>query len=126
MRYKISTVEKKMVIEVETYRHESGKEIMFSRLWRWGVAYSDEPIEIPADYDPEEGINIFDSFSIDDSEEDDCCIDDLIFSSEIDEKEQEALEEAYYEDGFEGLENLGFQQWDREVIYKGELQVEEV
>ena len=126
MGYKLSTVENKCVYESERYVNESGQQIIFSRLWRWGTAYSDDSIEIPDDYDPEEGIDIYDEFDLTDSEEDDCCVEELIFSSDIDSIQEKKLLNAYEKDGFEGLDVLGFHPLDREVIYKGELNIEEI
>ena len=126
MAYKLSTIDSKCVHESERYINESGQQIIFSRLWRWGIAYSDDPIEIPDDYDPEEGIDIFDEFNLTDSEEDDCCVEELIFSPDIDSQQEEKLLKAYEKDGFEGLDALGFHSIDREIIYKGELNIDEI
>jgi hypothetical protein len=126
MGYKLSTVDSKCVHESERYVNESGQQIIFSRLWRWGIAYSDDPIEIPDDYDPEEGVDIYDEFNLSDSEEDDCCVEELIFSPDIDSKQEKKIMKAYEKDGFEGLDALGFHPLDREVIYKGELNIDEI
>ena len=126
MRYKLSTVDSKCVHESERYINESGQQIIFSRLWRWGVAYSDDLIEIPDSYDLEEGLDIYDEFDITDSEEEDCCIEELIFSPDIDSKYQQKLLDEYESNGVVGLDILGFHPLDREITYTGTLAIEEI
>lgn len=128
--YTVRALNKKSTIEIETWAHEKDFNKSFTKElgWRSGSfkvrMLKDEMEEIPKDSED----NQFYPYSYDDSElieTWDGCWEDFNFSeSTITEEEQAQIEGAWQEESYEGLENLGYQQVETDVILVGPLEFE--
>jgi len=123
MPYKVSTIEKKSVIEKNFYVKD-GKSFYIEQGYRWGYFTTDEKPDLD-DYDPEEGLMIY-QYDVDDHSFDDGCWIEFYYDDEITDEEREAIENAWEEDWYEGLNNLGWQDDEYEVWFRGELEVEDL
>lgn len=121
--YKVSTVEKKNVVEKESFTKD-GKFAIIKQGYRWGYFTTDEKPDLE-NYDSEEGLMIYDYDVVDHSFDDGCWI-DFEYDDELTEEEQAAFENAFNEDWYEGVEAAGWEQDETEVIFYGELEVEEI
>ncbi len=121
MPYKVSTVDKKSVVEKEYYVKD-GKTAIIKQGYRWGYFTTDEEPDLE-NYDPEEGLMIY-NYDVDDHSFDDGCWIEFDYDEEMTEEECEAFETAYEEDWYEGLDAAGWEAGDSEVIFYGELLVE--
>ncbi len=121
MPYKISTVEKKSVIEKNFYEKD-GKTFYIEQGYRWGYFTTNEKPDLE-DYDPSEGLMIY-QYDVDDHSFDDGCWIEFHYDDKITEEEREQIENAWEEDWYEGLNNLGWQDDEYEVWFLGDLEVE--
>ena len=123
--YKISTQEKKSIVHVETYTKTiDGEEceVKIEQTWRWGyVIISD--VEDAIDPANPDGLMVTD-YSIDDQDLDDGCSLWFYFSDNTPEEARELFESAWDEEGYSGIEDLGWNQWDTEICFHGPLDVE--
>jgi hypothetical protein len=121
--YKISTIEKKNVIEKNFYVKDD-LSFTIEQCYRWGYFTTSEKPDME-NYDPEEGMMIYDN-DVDDHSFDDGCWIDFIYDDEITEEEREKIEAAWDEDWYEGINELGWKEDDSEVWFYGELEVEDL
>ena len=123
MRYKISTVDKKSVIEKNFYSKED-KSFYIEQGYRWGYFVTEDPVDVE-ELRAEDELMIYDYDVVDHSFDDGCWI-DFHYDDEITEEEREAIETAWEEDWYEGIEALGWSEGDSEVWFLGQLEVEEL
>lgn len=123
MPYKVSTIEKKSVIEKNFYVKDD-KTFYIEQGYRWGYFTTNEKPDLD-DYDPEEGLMIY-QYDVDDHSFDDGCWIEFYYDDEITDEEREAIENAWEEDWYEGLNALGWQDDEYEVWFRGDLEVEEL
>lgn len=127
-RYKLSTNEKKSVVEFETWRNsETGQQFIIENGWRWGNWYFESDTEPNINLDAGDGVDPFSlGYDIDDHDYDDGCWVFFQFPEGFDTELAEKIEAAYEEDSFDGLSQLGFEHWDTDVSVSGELLLEKV
>ena len=123
MKYKVSTNEKKSVIEKNFYEKD-GKTFYIEQGYRWGYFTTADKPDLE-NYDPEEGMLIYD-YDVDDHSFDDGCWIEFYYDDEVTDEEREAIESAWEEDWYEGLNALGWEDDEYEVWFRGELVVEEL
>ena len=123
MKTKVSTVEKKSVIE-KNFFTKDGKTFYIEQGYRWGYFVTEDEVDLES-IDPEEGLMIYDYDVIDHSFDDGCWI-EFHYDDELDQDERDAIETAWEEDWYGGLENLGWMEDETEVWFLGELTKEEV
>ena len=123
MKYKISTVDKKSVVE-KNFFEKDGKSFYIEQGYRWGYFVTEDPVDVE-ELRAEEELMIYDYDVVDHCFEDGCWI-DFTYDDEIDQDDRDAIETAWEEDSYEGIENLGWHEDDSEVWFLGQLEVEEV
>jgi len=124
MRYKISTVDKKSVVETNEWTKDSHS-IRFETLWGWGwVEVTTKPNL--SKYDEDEGIDILDEFDPVDQELSGDGGGDVEYSESMSDADIEEVEAILEEDGESGLLEAGWEPGDREVIFRGPLKVEKI
>lgn len=123
--YKISTNEKKSIVEVETFTKTVGDqtyEVKIEQTWRWGwVIISD--VEDTIDPENPDGLLVTD-YSIDDQTFDDGCSLWFTYSDNVPDEEKELFESAWDDEGYCGIEDIGWSSWDTEIAFHGPLEVE--
>jgi len=114
-QYKKSAIEKQ-------YWYKDGKEIIRIEGYRWGVwtCDSDEKPEIDLANEDEYRIGS-DDYEWEMEEMLDGCWADWVFPEDMDDDEQEDIEDAWNEDFFEGLEELGWSLDETEYIIEGPI-----
>ena len=123
MRYKISTIDKKSVIEKNFYEKD-GKSFWIEQGYRWGYFVTQDPVDVE-DLKTKDELMIYD-YDVEDHSFDDGCWIHFYYDDEISEEEREAIESAWEEDWYEGFENLDWSEGESEVWFLGPLEVEEV
>ena len=123
MPYKISTIEKKSVVEKNFYVKDD-KTFYIEQGYRWGYFTTDEKPDLE-NYDPNIGLMIYE-YDVDDHSFDDGCWIEFYYDDEITEEEREQIENAWEEDWYEGIEASGWSEGDSEVWFHGELEVEDL
>ena len=123
MKYKISTIDKKCVIEKNFYEKD-GKTFYIEQGYRWGYFETEDPIDVEELKNNDE-LMIYKYDVIDHCFNDGCWI-EFYYDDEITEEEREAIESAWEEDSYEGIEGLGWYDDEYEVWFLGPLEVEEV
>lgn len=123
MKYKISTVDKKSIIEKNFYEKD-GKTFHIEQGYRWGYFETEDPIDIEELKNNDE-LMIY-KFDVTDHCFSDGCWIEFYYDDEITEEEREAIEAAWEEDSYEGIEGLGWYDDEYEVWFLGPLEVEEV
>jgi len=119
----LKTQHKKNAIEKQHW-YKDGVEIIRTEGYRWGTFYceSDEQPEI--DLVNEDGYRIgSDDYEWELEELDDGCYADWEFPDDMDEDEQEKIQEAWDEEFYEGLEELGWSCDDTDYILEGPLEL---
>ena len=122
MTWRVSNREKKNVTQIETY---SNGELTATREvgWRWGKwKYDAKPDLSIYKEDLQHDVNDFGDVT--DGDLDDGCWEIWNWPADMDTDEIERLEEIYYEEGDEGLENEGWSFDDSETFVTGPLDVE--
>ena len=119
----LKTLHKKSAIEKQFWCKD-GKVIIREEGYRWGEFYceSDEQPDIdlanPDDYNLGESDYDWELTSLDDG-----CWSDWTFPEDMSEEEQEEIENAWDEDHFEGMEELGWTNDDTDYIFQGPLEL---
>ena len=124
--YKVSTLDKKSIVETYIFHKTIDGELYEARCeqtWRWG--YSTISGVEKDSIDTENP----DSFVVTDYETEDGDLDDGValwfyYSDNVTQEMREQFEAAWEDSWFEGVENLGWEQWDRELVFYGPLEVE--
>jgi hypothetical protein len=119
----LKTLHKKSAIERQ-YWVKDGKTIIREEGYRWGTFYceSDEKPEIDLVNDGDYEIGQ-DDYEWELEELDDGCWADWEFPDDMTEEEQEEVTDAWDEDFFEGLEELGWTCDETEYILQGPLEL---
>jgi hypothetical protein len=125
MTWRVSTREKKNVVEVELWEKD-GLVARREHGWRWGrFDYDEKPEVIGLDWETNEnGVDAFFLGDIQDHSMDDGCWQEWTWPEEMDPEECERLEEIYNEEFDEGLENEGWSSTDTEYWLHGPLDLE--
>jgi hypothetical protein len=128
MWYKVSTVEKKLAVQIETYHYtdDDGKfwEFQMENGYRWGFA------TIECDDIPEQAEDPYnDGFVVSDYEMEDIDLDDgcwmfYHFPAAMPDELKEKIEKIWDEDGYTGFEEYGIDMWECDTIFYGPLEVE--
>ena len=119
----LKTQHKKSAIEKQ-YWYKDGKQIVRTEGYRWGTFYceSDEQPEI--DLVNEDGYRIgSDDYEWELDNLDDGCYADWEFPEDMSEEEQEKITEAWDEEFYDGLEELGWNCDDTDYILEGPLEL---
>lgn len=120
---RISTVYKKRIVELVTYKKDSGT-ILISRTYRFGHIDTDQVIEFPQDYSPDQGINVLQHFSPTDHALLDCCTEEIEFHNvHVDDKSEITSSEL---DLASAVEANGFLEFDNAWWFYGPLRFERV
>jgi hypothetical protein len=125
-------VNKKSIEEV-MYWEKDGKTVFFRQGWRGGsvtvTTADDKAPEIDLDSDELSVYDLYDDHIVDvelDSFWDGCWGEWDWAVSGLTEEEQQEIEEAWDDNGYEGVEDLGWNQTDTEVYFYGELSLERI
>lgn len=119
----LKTQHKKSAVEKQ-YWYKDGKQIVRIEGYRWGTFYceSDEQPEI--DLVNEDGYRIgSDDYEWELESLDDGCYADWEFPEDMSEEEQEKITEAWEEEFYDGLEELGWSCDDTDYILEGPLEL---
>lgn len=124
--YKISTEEKKSICQEEIFtRTVDGVdyEVRMEQWWRWGYVIISGVEKDEIDPTNPNGLLVTD-YSIEDQDLDDGVSLWFNFSENTPDEMKEEFEAAWDEDGYSGIEDLGWSQWDTEMTFCGPLNVE--
>lgn len=118
IRYKIEPLEKKSIVQTTTFKKG---EISISReeTYRWGYAIVEANKK---DLTKQDEIVVSDYDMIDHSYED-CSALFWDYPDDLSDSDREAIENAYEEDGDDGLEKLGWNYFDSEDKIIGPLKI---
>jgi len=128
MAWKVSTIEKKSVTEVETWRNDAGEILKHIIGWRWGawIVNDDEKPDLSG-YDEEEGM---DPYSLGDDVQldsmDDGVYEDWEYPASWKKKDIRKFEKLWDEEWHEAPGMMGLQEDDTEYWVRGPLEVEEL
>ena len=124
--YKVSTQEKKSIVHVETYRKTINNEqyvVEIEQTWRWGYVIISGLEKDEINPENPDGLLVTD-YSIEDQDLSDGCSLWFNFTSGTPDEERDLFEQAWDEEGYSGIEELGWMQWDTEIAFHGPLDVE--
>ena len=114
---------KKSVVEEMEFLN-GNKKLTIIQGYRWGKFTCESETKPDIVLDDEQGeYNVFNDPNIEWEMEycDDGHYTELVFSENISEEEQEQIQEAWDSDFFEGLEELGYDHADTDIILEGPL-----
>ena len=121
----LTTATKKNAVEKQFW-YKDGRVIIREEGYRWGKFYCE------SDERPDVHLANPDGYELGDSEYDweldhldDGCWADWTYPDDMTEEEQEAIEAAWEEDFYEGMEALGWSNDDTEYWFYGELELEQ-
>ena len=123
MPYKITPEFKKNVTEVEVWKKDD-QYLKRIHGWRWGEYIAEEEPGLSG-YDPEEGIDVL-SLDGEQGDLDDGQYEEWEFPEGMDEEDQQRILDAWESDWHEGITDLGWEEWESELWFRGPLNVEEV
>jgi hypothetical protein len=119
----LKTQHKKNAIEKQ-YWYKDGVEIIRTEGYRWGTFYCESDEQPKIDLVNEDGYRIgSDDYEWELESLDDGCYADWEFPDDMDEDEQEKIQEAWDEEFYEGLEELGWSCDDTDYILEGPLEL---
>jgi hypothetical protein len=119
----LKTQHKKNAIERQHW-YKDGKEIIREEGYRWGSFYCESDEQPNIDLVNDDGYEIGqDEYEWELEELDDGCWADWEFPDDMSEEEQEEITDAWDEDSFEGLEELGWSCDDTDYILQGPLEL---
>ena len=125
-KWKLTTLEKKCWTEVQIWRNKDGLEAKHEIGWRWGwVRYSTKPDLSSYDDKDYEQVEVSSLGEVDDMEQDDGCSDFWYWPDELDEDERDRLSEIYDENWDEGLNEEGWEEWEREFYICGPVELKQ-
>lgn len=122
MRYRVSPLNKKSVVENE-YWTKDGEVLKRSVVWRWGSVFVNEKPENQAE---DEELNVYDEWDCELESCDDGCSEDWEYPESWSDEQIEAFQEAFQEEYYDAIEALGFKEDDTELWFIGELKITEV
>jgi len=121
----LTTKTKKNAVERQFWTKD-GRTIIREEGYRWGKFYCE------SDERPDVNLTNPDGYELGDSEYDweldhldDGCWADWTFPDDMTEEEQQAIEAAWDEDFYDGMEGLGWSNDDTEYWFYGELELEQ-
>ena len=132
--YRIATKNKKQIVMRKIYykSDDYDQKIIHDETYRNGwVELEIDGVEADPEhlndylgdtYDSKEGVDVW-YFPLTDHEIVDGVADQFSFSDNVSEEEKEKLSSLIYEDGFENIEEIGWQFEDTEVWFFGELEI---
>jgi hypothetical protein len=119
----LKTQHKKSAVEKQYWRKDS-EVIIRTEGYRWCEFYCESDEQPDIDYKNEDGYNLSDSdYDWELVNMDDGCWADWEFPEDMPKEEQAKIEEAWEEDYFEGLEELGWSCDDTDYILLGPLEL---
>jgi len=122
--WELTTEYKKSALERQHWCKD-GKTIIREEGYRWGKFYceSDEKPDIDLSGDDEEYELGGDEYEWELDELDDGCWADWTWPADMSDEDREAIEEAWDENNFEGLEELGWSNDDTVYFFQGPLKL---
>jgi hypothetical protein len=124
--YKISTQDKKSICQEEIFeRVVNGvtQRVTMEQWWRWGYVIISGVEKDEIDPTNPNGLLVSD-YSIEDQGFDDGVALWFNYSDNVTDEEKEQFEAAWDENGYEGIEELDWSQWDTETTFIGPLEIE--
>ena len=130
--YKISPKTKKSVVYIQIYEKGS-LEIKYEEAYRsgWVTVLGDEMLggymsleEMRGDSNSD-GTDVW-GLPTEDHEFLDGVSDGITYPETLSEADRDQLESIYYEEGTDGLENMGWEQVDSELLFFGKLNIDKV
>jgi hypothetical protein len=119
----LKTQHKKSAIEKQ-YWYKDGKQIIRTEGYRWGTFYCESDTQPEIDLVNEDGYEIgSDDYEWELDNLDDGCYADWEFPEDMSEEEQEKITEAWEEEFYDGLEELGWSCNDTYYILEGPLEL---
>ena len=119
----IKTQHKKSAIEKQHW-YKDGVVIIRTEGYRWGTFYCESDEQPKIDLVNEDGYRIgSDDYEWELEELDDGCYADWEFPEDMSEEEQEKITEAWDEEFYDGLEELGWSCDDTDYILEGPLEL---
>ena len=130
VRYRISSDEKRNIEKITTYAkiEDYDLKIIHKEAFRsgWVEVLGDEMSFYLTDtYDPDKGTDVW-IFPTEEHEIIDGVADDLSFSKNISKDEKEKLITLINQQGFDALDEIGWEHDDTEVYFFGTLNIEEI
>ena len=129
-KYRISSDGKRNIEKITTYAkiEDYDQKIIHKEAYRsgWVEVLGDEMSYYLTDtYDPNKGTDVW-IFPTEDHEILDGVADDLSFSENISEDEKEKLKTLINQQGFDALDEIGWEHDDTEVYFFGTLNIKEI
>ena len=130
--YKISPKTKKNIVYIQIYEKGS-LEIKYEEAYRsgWVTVLGDEMLggymsleEMRGDSNSD-GTDVW-GLPTEDHEFLDGVSDGITYPETLSEADRDQLESIYYEEGTDGLENMGWEQVDSELLFFGKLNIDKV
>ncbi len=130
VRYRISSDEKRNIEKITTYAkiEDYDQKIIHKEAFRsgWVEVFGDEMSFYLTDtYDPDKGTDVW-IFPTEEHEIIDGVADDLSFSENISKDEKEKLITLISQQGFDALDEIGWEHDDTEVYFFGTLNIMEI
>ena len=128
--YKISPKSKKHIEYIQFYEKD-GLEIKYVEGYSsgWVTVTGDEMESEGLDLDEmigdsnSDGLNVYGHFSTEDHFFSDGVSDDIVFPKTLSKGDRDKLENIFFEEGTDGLENMGWEQVDSELLFFGKLNI---
>jgi len=122
-QWTLKTQYKKSAIEKQHW-YKDGKQIVRIEGYRWGTFYCESDTQPEIDLVNEDGYRIgSDDYEWELDNLDDGCYADWEFPEDMSEEEQEKITEAWDEEFYDGLEELGWNCDDTDYILEGPLEL---
>ena len=119
----LKTLHKKSAVEKQFW-YKDGKTIIRYEGYRWGTFYCESNGQPDIDLENSDEYNLSESdYDWELESLDDGCWAEWEYSDDISEEEQEEIENAWDENYFEGMEELGWSNNDTEYILQGPLEL---
>ena len=121
----LTTKTKKNAVERQFWTKD-GRTIIREEGYRWGKFYCESSERPDVDLANPDGYELGDSeYDWELDHLDDGCWADWTFPDDMTEEEQQAIEAAWEEDFYDGMEGLGWSNDDTEYWFYGELELEQ-
>lgn len=121
--YKISTINKKSIEEVQIWRNNQHREFRITIGWRWGSVFAKLNLQTAKNLDENWSADMFNEFSAELDYLDDSWYESIDFES-FSEDEKNYISNLWYENTYEGLESDGWYQSETELWFFGPCEVE--
>ena len=121
----LTTKTKKNAVEKQFW-YKDGRVIIREEGYRWGKFYCESDERPDVDLENPDGYELGDNeYDWELDHLDDGCWADWTYPDDITEEEQQAIEAAWEEDFYDGMEALGWSNDDTEYWFYGELELEQ-